>query len=945
MEGPEIKAVEAVIDNGSFGKRTLRFETGRLAQQADGAVAAYLDDDSMILSTTTAGSSPKENYDFFPLTVDVEEKMYAAGKIPGSFFRREGRPSSEAILACRIIDRPLRPLFPHTLRNEVQVVETVLAVNPDDAYDVVALNAASASTMISGLPFEGPVSGVRLALIDGQWVAFPRWSERERAVFEIVVAGRVVENGDVAIAMIEAGAGKNAWHLIYDEGQTKPDEEVVAGGLEAAKPFIKVICEAQAELKKIAAKETKEFQLFPEYTEDLYNRIDEIAHADLDEALSIAEKLPRQDRIHEIKEGVKATLAEEFTDMDDAEKDKEIGNAFKELQRQIVRRRILTQDYRIDGRGLRDIRTLSAEVDIVPRVHGSALFQRGETQILGVTTLNMLKMEQQIDALSGPQSKRYMHNYEMPPYSTGETGRVGSPKRREIGHGALAEKALVPVLPSREEFPYAIRQVSEAIGSNGSTSMGSVCASTLSLLAAGVPLKAPVAGIAMGLVSGDVDGQHIYKTLTDILGAEDAFGDMDFKVAGTSEFITALQLDTKLDGIPADILASALQQAKEARTTILEVINECIDGPAEMSPYAPRIITTTVPVDKIGEVIGPKGKMINQIQEDTGAEIAIEDDGTVYISSEGGEAAEKAKEIIDQIANPHVPEAGETYNGKVVKTTSFGAFVNLTPGTDGLLHISQIRNLANGERIDAVEDVLKEGDTVEVVVQGVDDRGKISLAIPGFEDQESSAPRRDRGDRDDRRGGRGRRDDRRRSDDRDDRDDRDYDDRPRRRRSDRDDDRDYDDRPRRRRSDRDDRDYDRDDRRSSRSDRDDRDYDDRPRRRRSDRDDDRDYDDRPRRRRSDRDDRDYDRDDRRSSRSDRDDRDYDDRPRRRRSDRDDRDYDRDDRRSDRRRGSRRDDRNPRYAADENYDEYRADREERSERPRRRVRRDFDPFED
>ena len=739
MEGPEIKAVEAVIDNGSFGKRTLRFETGRLAQQADGAVAAYLDDDSMILSTTTAGSSPKENYDFFPLTVDVEEKMYAAGKIPGSFFRREGRPSSEAILACRIIDRPLRPLFPHTLRNEVQVVETVLAVNPDDAYDVIALNAASASTMISGLPFEGPVSGVRLALIDGQWVAFPRWSERERAVFEIVVAGRVIENGDVAIAMIEAGAGKNAWHLIYDEGQTKPDEEVVAGGLEAAKPFIKVICEAQDELKKIAAKETKEFQLFPEYTDELYARIDEIAHKDLDEALSIAEKLPRQDRIHEIKEHVREVLADEFTDMDDAEKDKELGNAFKELQRQIVRRRILTEDYRIDGRGLRDIRTLSAEVDIVPRVHGSALFQRGETQILGVTTLNMLKMEQQIDALSGPQSKRYMHNYEMPPYSTGETGRVGSPKRREIGHGALAEKALVPVLPSREEFPYAIRQVSEAIGSNGSTSMGSVCASTLSLLAAGVPLKAPVAGIAMGLVSGDVDGKHIFKTLTDILGAEDAFGDMDFKVAGTSEFITALQLDTKLDGIPADILAAALQQAKEARATILEVINECIDGPAEMSEFAPRIITTSVPVEKIGEVIGPKGKMINQIQEDTGAEIAIEDDGTVFISSEGGEAAEKAKAIIDQIANPHVPEAGETYNGKVVKTTSFGAFVNLTPGTDGLLHISQIRNLANGERIDAVEDVLKEGDTVEVIVQGVDDRGKISLAIPGFEDQENNA--------------------------------------------------------------------------------------------------------------------------------------------------------------------------------------------------------------
>ena len=929
MEGPEIKAVEAVIDNGSFGKRTLRFETGRLAQQADGAVAAYLDDDSMILSTTTAGSSPKENYDFFPLTVDVEEKMYAAGKIPGSFFRREGRPSSEAILACRIIDRPLRPLFPHTLRNEVQVVETVLAVNPDDAYDVIALNAASASTMISGLPFEGPVSGVRLALIDGQWVAFPRWSERERAVFEIVVAGRVVENGDVAIAMIEAGAGKNAWHLIYDEGQTKPDEEVVAGGLEAAKPFIKVICEAQDELKKIAAKETKEFQLFPEYTDELYARIDEIAHQDLDEALSIAEKLPRQDRIHEIKEHVREVLADEFTDMDDAEKDKELGNAFKELQRQIVRRRILTEDYRIDGRGLRDIRTLSAEVDIVPRVHGSALFQRGETQILGVTTLNMLKMEQQIDALSGPQSKRYMHNYEMPPYSTGETGRVGSPKRREIGHGALAEKALVPVLPSREEFPYAIRQVSEAIGSNGSTSMGSVCASTLSLLAAGVPLKAPVAGIAMGLVSGDVDGKHIFKTLTDILGAEDAFGDMDFKVAGTSEFITALQLDTKLDGIPADILAAALQQAKEARATILEVINECIDGPAEMSEFAPRIITTSVPVEKIGEVIGPKGKMINQIQEDTGAEIAIEDDGTVFISSEGGEAAEKAKAIIDQIANPHVPEAGETYNGKVVKTTSFGAFVNLTPGTDGLLHISQIRNLANGERIDAVEDVLKEGDTVEVIVQGVDDRGKISLAIPGFEDQENNA-RPSRGDRDDRRGGRGRgdRDDRRggrgRRSERDDRDFDDRDDRPRRRRSDDFED-DYDDRPRRRRSD----DFEDD-------------YDDRPRRRRSD---DRDFDrddrddDRPRRRRSA--DRDFDDRDDRDARDSRDD----DRPRRRRSsDRDDR-GDRDDRRGGSRGRGRGSDRNPRYATDDNYDDYRADREERTERPRRRVRRDFDPFED
>ena len=914
MEGPEITAVEATIDNGSYGKRTVRFETGRLAQQADGAVAAYLDDDSMVLSTTTAGSSPKENYDFFPLTVDVEEKMYAAGKIPGSFFRREGRPSNEAILACRLIDRPLRPLFPHTLRNEVQVVETILAVNPEDAYDVLALNAASASTLISGLPFEGPVSGLRLALIDGQWVAFPRWSERERAVFELVVAGRVVEGGDVAIAMIEAGAGKNAWSLIYDEGQIKPDEEVVAQGLEAAKPFIKVLCEAQSELKAKAAKPTKDFQLFPEYTDELYARIDQVAHADLDQALSIAEKLPRQDRIHEIKEKVRETLADEFTDMDEAEKDKELGNAFKELQRQIVRRRILTQDYRIDGRGLRDIRTLSAEVDVVPRVHGSALFQRGETQVLGVTTLNMLKMEQTIDALSGPTTKRYMHNYEMPPYSTGETGRVGSPKRREVGHGNLAERALIPVLPSREEFPYAIRQVSEAIGSNGSTSMGSVCASTLSLLAAGVPLKAPVAGIAMGLVTGEVDGRPTYKTLTDILGAEDAFGDMDFKVAGTSEFITSLQLDTKLDGIPADILAAALQQAKEARATILDVINECIDGPAEMSPYAPRIITTQVPVDKIGEVIGPKGKMINQIQEDTGADVSIEDDGTVYIASEGGEAAAKAKEVIDQIANPHVPEAGETFNGKVVKITSFGAFVNLTPGTDGLLHISQIRNLANGERIDSVEDVLKEGDTVEVIVQGVDDRGKISLAIPGFEDQESAGGR-DRGGRGDRRDRGG---DRRERSGRGDRDRRDR----RSRSSDREDRYEA---PRRSRSERDDRYYD------------DEDQEDRPRHRRQSRD--RDYEDGG----------DWFEDEDRGSRRDRrrvsrdDDDDRGGRGRGERRGRGDRGG-RHERRSSGRGGYRGRRENPRYAADEHYDEYRADREERSERPRRRVRRDFDPFD-
>ena len=721
MEGPEIKAVEAVIDNGSFGKRTLRFETGRLAQQADGAVAAYLDDDSMILSTTTAGSSPKENYDFFPLTVDVEEKMYAAGKIPGSFFRREGRPSSEAILACRIIDRPLRPLFPHTLRNEVQVVETVLAVNPDDAYDVIALNAASASTMISGLPFEGPVSGVRLALIDGQWVAFPRWSERERAVFEIVVAGRVVENGDVAIAMIEAGAGKNAWHLIYDEGQTKPDEEVVAGGLEAAKPFIKVICEAQAELKKIAAKETKEFQLFPEYTDELYARIDEIAHKDLDEALSIAEKLPRQDRIHEIKEHVREVLANEFTDMDDAEKDKELGNAFKELQRQIVRRRILTEDYRIDGRGLRDIRTLSAEVDIVPRVHGSALFQRGETQILGVTTLNMLKMEQQIDALSGPQSKRYMHNYEMPPYSTGETGRVGSPKRREIGHGALAERALLPVIPPVEEFPYAIRVVSEVVSSNGSTSQGSICGSTLALMDAGVPISAPVAGISCGLIQDD-DGS--FTTFIDIQGVEDFHGEMDFKVAGTKKGITAIQMDLKNDGLTMEIIRNALDITYDARCQILDqIMLPCIAEPRpEVSKYAPKMLTMHIDPDRIREVIGKGGSVIQKIVAESGAKIDIDDDGTIHIASPDAESCAIAKKCIDDIV--FVPEVGKLYYGRVVRLMTFGAFVEIAPGKDGLVHISKLAD----KRIEKVEDACKVGDMMWVKFMEIDEKGRWNLS-------------------------------------------------------------------------------------------------------------------------------------------------------------------------------------------------------------------------
>lgn len=733
MEGPEIQFAEATIDNGSFGTRTVRFETGRLAKQAGGAVAAYLDDDTMLLSTTTAGKSPKDQFDFFPLTVDVEERMYAAGKIPGSFFRREGRPSTDAILTCRLIDRPLRPTFKKGLRNEVQVVITVLSLNPDHQYDVLAINAASASTQISGLPFSGPIGGVRVSLVDGQWVAFPNFSDIERSTFDMVVAGRVVGD-DVAIMMVEAESTESTWNLVKNEGKQAPTEEVVAEGLEASKKFIKVLCEAQAELASKSAKEVQEFPIFLDYQDDAYAAVEAAVSADVAQALTIAAKQERETRLDEIKDAMKASLAESFEG-----REKELSAAYRSVQKKLVRQRILRDKVRIDGRGLADIRALGAEVEVLPRVHGSAIFERGETQIMGVTTLNMLRMEQQLDTLSPTTRKRYMHNYNFPPYSTGETGRVGSPKRREIGHGALAERALMPVLPTREEFPYAIRQVSEALGSNGSTSMGSVCASTLALMNAGVPLRAPVAGIAMGLVSDEVDGETQYAALTDILGAEDAFGDMDFKVAGTREFVTAIQLDTKLDGIPASVLAGALTQARDARLHILDVMAEAIDTPDEMSPFAPRVITVKVPVDKIGEVIGPKGKMINQIQEDTGADISIEDDGTVYIGATDGPSAEAARAAINAIANPQMPEVGERFLGTVVKTTTFGAFVSLLPGKDGLLHISEVRKLVGGKRIDSVDDVVKVGQKVQVELKEIDPRGKLSLAAVLPEGDEAEA--------------------------------------------------------------------------------------------------------------------------------------------------------------------------------------------------------------
>ena len=730
MEGPEIQFSEVEIDNGVYGKRHVRFETGRLAKQAAGSVLVTIDDETTLLSATAVGKSPREGFDFFPLTVDVEERMYAAGKIPGSFFRREGRPATEAVLAARLIDRPLRPAFTKGIRNEVQVVVTVLTVEPDEIYNTFAINAASASTSLSGAPFTGPIGGVRMALIDGQWVCFPKYSQLENAVFDMAVAGRIVTKADgsedVAIMMVEAEATDNSWKLIKEDGHAAPTEEIVAEGLEAAKPFIAALCKAQADLVERAGKPALELPYFGGHGEDVDAAVKDFAGERLVEVYSIAGKQDREAAAAELEAELMEALTGEGKEFE--ERANEVSVAFAALTKHTVRQRILTEQVRIDGRGLTDIRQLTAEVEVLPRVHGSAIFERGETQIMGVTTLNMLKLEQQLDSLHPVKSKRYIHHYNFPPYSTGETGRVGSPKRREIGHGALAERALTPVLPSREEFPYAIRQVSEALGSNGSTSMGSVCASTLSLLNAGVPLRAPVAGIAMGLVSDEVDGETRYAALTDILGAEDALGDMDFKVAGTSEFVTAIQLDTKLDGIPASVLAGALTQAREARLHILEVLTAAIDAPDEMSEFAPRIISVKVPVAKIGEVIGPKGKTINQIQEDTGADISIEDDGTVFIGATDGPSAEAARTAINAIANPQVPEMGERYLGTVVKLTDFGAFISLTPGKDGLMHISEMRKLNGGKRVVDTEDVLSVGQKVQVEITKIDDRGKLSLS-------------------------------------------------------------------------------------------------------------------------------------------------------------------------------------------------------------------------
>jgi len=746
--------------------KTLTFETGKFALQSQGAVIAKIGE-TTVLATANAAKGVRDGIDFFPLTVDVEERAYAAGKIPGSFFRREGRPSQAAILTCRLTDRPLRPAFPDGYRNETQVVITVIGADQENPHDVLAINAASASFMISGIPFDGPIGAVRLAYSqDGTWIPHPTFEEGEEATFEIVVAGRELDNGDVAVMMVEAGGTEKSF-TYYAAGAPKVTEEVIAGGLEVCKQYIKESIKLQRQL--VASVIATRGPIVPlkytpvlDYSAELFAAVEKSATTKLQPAIRIALKSDRNEAIDLATAETLAELAEAFP-----AQEKQIKEAVRSLTKKLVRKRVVDEGIRIDGRAPADLRPVSAEVGLISTAHGTGLFQRGETQVLNVLTMAMPKMNQMIDSITPETSKRYMHDYNMAPWANGETGRVGSPKRREIGHGALAERALFPVVPSQEEFAYTLRLVSEVLSSNGSTSMASVCASSLSLMDAGVPIIAPVAGIAMGLIFD----QGKYTALTDILGAEDAFGDMDFKVAGTADAVTALQLDTKIEGIPSEVLAAALQQAKEARLKILDVMNAAIAAPrATVAESAPKIVTFTIPLDKVGEVIGPKGKVINTIQQETGAEINVSDDGAtgiITIGSPDNAKVEDAKARILAIVDPPTADLGATYTGRVVNIAQFGAFVNILPGRDGLVHISK---LGNGQRIAKVEDVLNIGDEVQVRVDDIDDRGKVSLSLIGPDGEpmkgSGSGPseggdRGDRGPRPERSGGdRGGRNDR-----------------------------------------------------------------------------------------------------------------------------------------------------------------------------------------
>ncbi|MEY2581491.1 MAG: polyribonucleotide nucleotidyltransferase [Ilumatobacteraceae bacterium] len=709
--------------------KVLSLETGKLAQQSQGAVLASIGR-TTVLATANAAKDVRPGTDFFPLTIDVEERAYAAGKIPGSFFRREGRPTEDAILTCRLTDRPLRPAFPEGFRNETQVVLTVMGADMANPHDVLSINAASAALMISGIPFEGPIGAVRIAHSQsGEWIPHPTYEEGEASTFELVVAGRELDNGDVAIMMVEAGGTAKSLEY-YEAGAPKVDEKVLAGGLEASKVYIKESIALQRQL--VASVVATKGPIVPmtytpqlDYAQDVFDAVSSIVADDVAKAITISAKAERNAATDAAASKAIEALSGEGSSFEGRER--EIKEAVRSLTKKAVRKRIVEEGLRIDGRGPRDLRPVTSEVTVLPTAHGSGLFQRGETQVMNVVTMAMPRMNQLLDTLSPETHKYFLFHYNMAPWANGETGRVGSPKRREIGHGALAARALLPVLPSQEEFSYTLRLVAEVLASNGSTSMASVCSGSLALMDAGVPIKAAVAGIAMGLVYAE--GK--YTTLTDILGAEDAFGDMDFKVAGTSDFVTALQLDTKIEGIPADVLAAALDQAKEARTEILANMNATIAQPrAEVAATAPKIISITIPMDKIGEVIGPKGKVINTIQQETGADIAVDDDGSVGIVTIGAVEAskmEEAKARILAIVDPPKADVGATYIGRVVNVTKFGAFVNILPGRDGLVHISK---LGKGKRINNVEDVLTLGQEIEVIVEEIDEKGKVSLT-PG----------------------------------------------------------------------------------------------------------------------------------------------------------------------------------------------------------------------
>jgi len=750
---------------GQVGNSEISFSAGKIAQQADGAVTVDIGE-TEVLVTAVASRRLREGVDFFPLTVDVEERMYAVGRIPGSFFRREGRATERAILTCRLIDRPLRPSFKEGFRCETHIIATILQVDHEHPYDVAALNGASAALSISSIPFEGPLAAVRMGLKDGEWMAMPTYTDMEGAVFDLTVAGKRNSAGGIDVVMVEAGATEDALRLI-GEGQPPSDEATVARGLEEAKTYINQLIDLQLELTANFSPPEVEWPLVTDYTPEVFDRVAAAVGDRADDVITIADKQTRSEAQTALGEAVEAELTGEDTDPDEAAM---IKKAFRSVMKQRMRHRVVADGVRLDGRAAADIRALEAEVGVLGRTHGSGLFKRGDTQVLNVTTLGMLRMEQMLDTIALEESKRYMHHYNFPPYSTGETGFMRGPKRREIGHGALAEKALLPAIPTPDDFPYAFRLVSEVLASNGSSSMASVCGSSLSLMDAGVPIVAPVAGIAMGLIAHD-DG---FVTLTDILGAEDALGDMDFKVAGTADVITALQLDTKIEGLPEEVLTNALNQAKDARLKVLAAMHEAIEGPrSELRPFTPRIEAVQIPRDKIGEIIGPKGKMIREIEEETGATLDIDDDGTIRVGAADQESMEAAKNKVMLIAFPPEAELGKEYEGEVVNITKFGAFVNILPGRDGLLHISKV---GGNRRIDNVEDVLSLGDKITVVVGEIDRNGKVSLNMAGEtptddgggddRDDRERGRDRDRGDRD--RGDRGR--DRDRDRDRGDRD-------------------------------------------------------------------------------------------------------------------------------------------------------------------------------